>query len=571
MSGGCCSPLGPGSGPVVAFYQTVEDDGAALPQEAALNVIGGTLADNPGNGSTDLTLFYQTVEDGDGGAFQDPVLQFSSDFQLLPGPPTRVNMTRPPLPSVGVPDAGEILQVNAFGAWDAAAHGFLGFATTALRDAYVGLRTAGMLTYVAATQCLYMLAADLTTWDFFAASPALARQASWFIAIATGSDNNSGLVGSPLKTVEEWSRRTNGLRLAQNTTVFIAAGTYGILSPNIGWSDGTTYYGKVLTFVGAITSSAAITLATSVAQVLNVTRAEVTTAAGTFVNRKRIRSTSGATSGSLTYSTGLVSATDSFCNAWHNFNSGSGATPAAGTTVAVDDWTVTIGTFDLQGNGEGYVVVQDCIVVNALASVRSDTVLGGNAGPYLTGCLVNGSGLITTTSGLTISESALGATNIENAKNLELNFVCIQNATVNVDGLNNIRLAALVMDAASVVVGNTNQGTITHFRAGDVQHCNGAGKTAWTLNPQGTIFLGNLWWGLASGGSYAVGISLQSGCWVVCSSSTTGISFPSVINYQMVGQNVTYATVNATGGNSYPVANCGVCKTPFPAAVAVNL
>lgn len=38
------------------FYQTVEDAGVALPQQAALNFIGATVADNPGNGSTDVTI-----------------------------------------------------------------------------------------------------------------------------------------------------------------------------------------------------------------------------------------------------------------------------------------------------------------------------------------------------------------------------------------------------------------------------------------------------------------------------------------------------------------------------------
>jgi hypothetical protein len=518
--------------------------------------------------------FYQTIINGDGGAMpQEPALEFNADFTLTDnaGLSTRVSLQRRPLPSVGLTDAGERLQVNAAGAWDTAANGWLSFATTALRDAYPGLRSAGMVTYVAATQCLYMLAPDLTTWDFYAPSPALARQASWAIDIAAGSDNNSGLVGSPIKTVEEWSRRTKGLRLAQNTTVFIAAGSYGILSPNIGWSDGTTYYGKVLTFVGAITSSAAITLATSVAEAPGTnTRAEVTTASGTFIAKKRIRSTSGATSGSLTYSTGLNGgATDSFCNAWHNFATSSSATPAAGTTVAVDDWTVTIATFDLQGNGEGYVVVQDCTVVNALASVRSDVVIGGNTGPYLTGCLLNGNGLISTTSGMTISESALGTQNIENAQSLQLNFCAIQ-STLVCDGINNIRLASVVLDGAAVSANQTNQGSVTQFRAGAVQHCNGAGKTAWTLGAQTSIVLGNLFWGAASGGSYAIGFVLSAGAWVYCSPTPTFVSFPSTINYQIVGNNVTYATVNATGAQVYNACNCGVTRLLFPGATPTN-
>lgn len=103
MSGGCCSPLGPGTGPVAAFR--IQDDGSPLPEEAALNIIGGTLADNPGNGSTDLTLHYQSVADDDGAFPLEPELHFrSQDFVLLdePGTDTRVSLRSPISTNVGV-------------------------------------------------------------------------------------------------------------------------------------------------------------------------------------------------------------------------------------------------------------------------------------------------------------------------------------------------------------------------------------------------------------------------------------------------------------------------------------
>ena len=46
---------GTGGSPVTLYYQTVEDAGSALPQQPALNFIGATVADNPGNSSTDVT------------------------------------------------------------------------------------------------------------------------------------------------------------------------------------------------------------------------------------------------------------------------------------------------------------------------------------------------------------------------------------------------------------------------------------------------------------------------------------------------------------------------------------
>ena len=47
---------GTGGLPVTLYYQTVEDAGSALPQQPALNFIGATVADNPGNSSTDVTI-----------------------------------------------------------------------------------------------------------------------------------------------------------------------------------------------------------------------------------------------------------------------------------------------------------------------------------------------------------------------------------------------------------------------------------------------------------------------------------------------------------------------------------
>jgi hypothetical protein len=41
-----------------SFYQTIENNGSSLPQEAILNFVGAnvSIADNPGNGSTDVTI-----------------------------------------------------------------------------------------------------------------------------------------------------------------------------------------------------------------------------------------------------------------------------------------------------------------------------------------------------------------------------------------------------------------------------------------------------------------------------------------------------------------------------------
>lgn len=73
---------GTGGPPVTLYYQTVEDNGTALTQQPALNFIGATVADNPGNSSTDVTipslptLYYQTVENNGAALTQQPNINF---------------------------------------------------------------------------------------------------------------------------------------------------------------------------------------------------------------------------------------------------------------------------------------------------------------------------------------------------------------------------------------------------------------------------------------------------------------------------------------------------------------
>lgn len=60
----------------------IQDDSALLAEEPALNIINGTLADDPGV-ATDLTLHYQTLLNADGGAMpQEPTTFFGADFLL---------------------------------------------------------------------------------------------------------------------------------------------------------------------------------------------------------------------------------------------------------------------------------------------------------------------------------------------------------------------------------------------------------------------------------------------------------------------------------------------------------
>ena len=205
--------------------------------------------------------------------------------------------------------------------------------------------------------------------------------AAWFVNASTGNDSNDGLTsGTALASIEELSRRLSpggaACRLQQNTTVTVAAGSYGELSLNLD----STFTLKVLC---AYTSGSSITLSSVVnTNSATLTRGELVTASGTFIAKRRIRSTSGANVGAITYSTGLNGgATDTFVGSWLS-TAFAVVTIANGTTVAIDTLVVSFATINLQTGQTGSVEIHDAIVsfVNANPSngnIPSQTIFFG--------------------------------------------------------------------------------------------------------------------------------------------------------------------------------------------------
>ncbi len=491
--GGCCSPLGPGTGPVAAFYQTIiNGDGGAMPQE--------------------------------------PALEFSSDFTETDnaGVSTRVQLSRPPLPSVGLTDAGEMLRVDALGAWDTAANAFLVFATTALRDAYPGLRTEGMLTYVSTTQCIYMLAPDLTTWLFFAPSPALGSQAAWFVA-TTGSDNNDGLtLGTALRNTEELQRRlspngaictlTNAL-----TTVSIGAGTFGQLNLRVQGTAADNSFANVLNVRGAISSSASITLAVgTVNTTQGSVRAQVVTAAGTFVNQLRIRAISGTHTGWFTFSNGLNGdAQHSFVQPWSDFASGNTfQSPAVGDNVVVDTLLTTLESLTVTQFAGVYVQPQDLICANIFLINNNNTGVFGDGGPYVLNCEnvldTEGASEWSAINGANAFGCRIKTTLELIGSAWEFNSTAVQ-ANVSLIGPTSLRLRnanaidAGVLASAGFVAGNGLKGGASQIVdvGSGVELENGqAGSVAFDIRTGSTMHIEQPFWGLA--GTWGTGFKFAT-------------------------------------------------------------
>ncbi len=418
----------------------------------------------------------------------------------------------------------------------------LTFDTVTLRDAYAGPRTAGMLAYVAITQCFYMLAPNLTTWQFFAPSPALALQAAWEINASTGSDNNSGIPGSPLASTDELSRRLcpNGAQCiaSQNTTVTIAAGTYQSL--DLVWGAAP---GLALTFtITCAVTTIADTLTSVVNTVPNVSQGRITVATGPLTARGMLRSTSGAVVGAVTWGMGaLNSATDSFVKAWVQDPPNSDVNVANGTTVALDTIAVTINRFvfrpvyhsatnpslvvvganfpngtliPTQGGSSG-AIVERCILGgrnNGGVRYRNCKVNAGaifqntgysNSAPVFAGCVFEGPGAIFFTG----TDFAL-------------------NTTCAFDG------AQLNLIHGSSMITSTSDGA---------EWSNGAGLTAILIEAGSRVNWGTsgAFTAYGFGTAYAVGWNLQSDVTVVCN-AIANVQIPSTQNVIMAGNNRNY-------------------------------
>jgi hypothetical protein len=478
------------------------------------------------------------------------------------------------LPAVTATDAGDILQVSAAGAWAKAADAFVSFATVAARTAYTGLIIPGMICYVTATQCLYLLASDGTTWNFYAPSPALASQTAWAIDISAGSDNNSGAPGSPLATTEELSRRLcpRGATwtMTASVAITIAAGSYGSLELNYEVQEPTS--GVTLTITGAITSVA--DMLTSVVNTTTSTQGRITIATGPVTARQRIRSTSGANVGAITYGVGaLNSSTDTFVKTWLPNTAGAIANVniANGTTVALDTLQVTIARCVLKpvqrSSAQLTTTVNDCIFPNGIALLMTQ----GSGNALLFGCKISG--------GRSNGNARLvncQITGVSQFSFLQYGSVgtptfagcAFSQVTLTYSGVSCNCNVANCFDASTVSVSGDNNQAGTTFGGGGTsiiqEWSNGAGLTAITLQG-GTVFNWQAGQIIGFGTAYDVGYSFESGASAVCS-SVANVQIPSTQNLVLAGNNFSYTDLPI----ALPEADVAFSVTPDTAAVSTT-
>lgn len=199
---------------------------------------------------------------------------------------------------------------------------------------------------------------------------AAASVAAWFVSASTGSDSNNGQSsGTAFATTEKLQNTLcpNGIKctLQQSTAFTIDSGSYGELLLNLDIPVGS---GFAVAINGKVTSGASITLASVVNTVesASAVRGRLTTASGTFVDKARIRSTSGVTAGAITYSMGLTGATDTWVKTWNLPGTGGVVNVANGTTCVIDTLTTTIARFRLTAYGGLIGAIGDLIFPSGL-------------------------------------------------------------------------------------------------------------------------------------------------------------------------------------------------------------
>ena len=402
--------------------------------------------------------------------------------------------------------------------------------------------------------------------------------ANWYVNATTGNDTNDGQTAlTPFATTE---RLGNALCpggattvIHQDTTVHLAAGTYTSLALNFSWPVGSNFAFKVQS---DFTSSAPITLATVANTVESATspvRGRLTTASGTFVDKKRIRSTSGANSGAITYSTGLNSSTDTWVKTWGK-DAGPGGSlsvvnVAAGTTCVVDTLTVTLDRLQVKTPGHvlgGTFQILDTILPNG---VDIQNFIGGSSNFVISQCEL-GPG----TTAPVVATRTSGNIQIRNCRYVSssnavsifglstvINWGCVFESPTTVFSVSSQFIAGNCFNGGSLALSSTTLAGPAGASIGATEWTNGAGLTAVTVFSNSGIRINGAQYGF--GTQYSVGYNLSGGASAVCDSASQ-LGLPAAQQAIMAGHNVNYSQVPI----SYPNAACTFALASDPSGVA---
>lgn len=228
-------------------------------------------------------------------------------------------------------------------------------------------------------------------------------QPSWFVNASTGDDQNPGTNASqPLRTLLELGKRFNGKYVLQDTTI-TDTGNSTFTNPLA--LNCRVAAGKTLKFIGAAPtqqSTGSITAAfVAYAPATNVD-AKLTDATQTWATQagRRIRMTSGAASGAITWVMKDLGANVARVGQFVRRSDGLMQTPANGDAYVVETLSTNVPQILVQVFGGGGFYMKDVAITPTKASIFCQVTCGGVGAVYTTPeiCILDGckiGGLVT--------------------------------------------------------------------------------------------------------------------------------------------------------------------------------
>lgn len=220
-----------------------------------------------------------------------------------------------------------------------------------------------------------------------------ARQPTWFVDPINGDEENDGLTAlSPILSTDELSRRLVNTEIISNVSLNLLPGIAGNLILDLVIEVATV----VFDINGDVSSTAPSAIdAVTPYDAATAVRGSITDAATVFTNRTRLRLTSGASAGALSYVSGLVGPNEPFVIPWGLLPdiTVSNPTPTivepiAGDNFVVDTLNSTIERFDIRCRGQGKIILRNCKFANtsAVGSGRVENDRADRAGVRFYGC-----------------------------------------------------------------------------------------------------------------------------------------------------------------------------------------
>jgi len=347
---------------------------------------------------------------------------------------------------------------------------------------------------------------------------------TWFIDPVSGDDRNSGMtLGAPLKTLVEWGNRMRWNDVSSNVVVTVAAGTLTDLGP-LDLHIGT---GILVTIQGTVSSSVASTFSalTPTASGSN-TRGTATDGAGSFSRGQRLRTTSGATSGAITYTQGGTTGTVAQVTGWSRFTSNAppgnviatGVNPSPGDSYVVDTLQTTFqGRMDLRVKGAGRFLWKDMNFTSDPSSGfasfqywRPQSDPSTVSGVQFVGCSFDSNCFAGFVNATCHVDQSIFKSSMTVGLNSTLGMAdCVFQSTLNVFGSATLQMQnAITLDGGRVL--QTDAGFIEANGAQVQAGATASGGVAWEVDPGCASYQHNnaRLWGPTSG--YAFGIRTYS-------------------------------------------------------------